>query len=394
MAQIVHVKPTFAALDAKELLRAGKTADAVAVLEAHLEANPEDHAAWHQLALAQTQQHGYFKALKAIRRAMTLVPQNMVYQRFTGFALSNLGRFDDAIKILAPIVEAHSEDYFALHALQIAYLKSGAIHRAIALGRTILELEDRAAVMRPLPAGSAGASSQEEASQRVIAYALWGMNPIYNYGAMVNARLAEFIYPGWQCRFYLGADVPESVKRVLTGAGAELIDAAEKFPDVSPTMWRFLVADDPSVAVFLCRDCDARISPKEAAAVDVWLRSATQCHVMRDHVLHRNLMLAGMWGARTDPPLRMRARMKRFLGKGLVDARYGIDQRFLGAEIWPVIRGSCLIHDSYYTLFDAQQFPVMGKGDDHHHVGMSILGEEILGREARLLGLPWPLETA
>lgn len=392
MSGAANWKPEFPAFQANALLRAGKNEEAVAFLETRVRADPDDHVAWHQLAQAETQRRGYFRALKVIRRAVTLAPDELAYRRFMGFALSNLGRFDDAIAILSLIVQSDPEDYFALHALQIAYCKAGKDDHAIALGRKILELEDRAAVARPLESAGAVKKSSQRGGRKVIAYALWGANPIYSYGAMVNTRLGGFIFPGWTCRFYLGRGVPEGVKSVLKDAGAELVDAAEKYLDVSPTMWRFLVADDPGVAIFLCRDCDARLSAKEAAAVDVWLRSGTQCHVMRDHILHRNLMLAGMWGARTDPRLRVRDRIRRFLSGG-VDARYGIDQRFLALEIWPTIRDSCLIHDSYYELFNAQPFPVMGKGNDHFHMGMGILGEDNLRREARLLGLPWPMDA-
>jgi hypothetical protein len=110
---------------------------------------------------------------------------------------------------------------------------------------------------------------------------------------------------------------------------------------------------------------------------------------MRDHLLHRNLMLAGLWGARTERPLHIAPRMQRF-SVGNPDARYGADQRFLAHEIWPEIRADCLLHDSHYDLFNAQPFPVMGKGNDRFQVGMGVKGEEALWREAAMLGLPWP----
>ncbi len=82
-----------------------------------------------------------------------------------------------------------------------------------------------------------------------------------------------------------------------------------------------------------------------------------------------------MWGARTDKPPFVVQRMKRF-SAGNADAGYGADQRFLAHEIWPAIRDDGLIHDSHYDLFNAQRFPVMGKGNDRFHVGMGIIGED------------------
>ena len=140
----------------------------------------------------------------------------------------------------------------------------------------------------------------------------------------------------------------------------------------------------------MCRDSRARLSPKEAAAVDAWLHSGRHAHVMRDHILHHDLILPGLWGARCDGGrlLHMAERIKRFLSTG---ALQGMERKFLAKEIWPAIRDDCQIHDSYYPNFDAQPFPAMGKGNDQFHLGMGITGEAALRREAQALGLRWPL---
>lgn len=374
----------------QHLLPAGKSDDVIAYLESRAQANPSDHVAWFQLAVAETRLRHYFSAIKAIKRALALAPENFSYQRQHGLALVNLGRGEEAVAILLPILQSHPEDYLTLHALQIAYCKTGKEIHAIALGRKTLQMEDRAAIAVPSPPASTRPTAAPRANRKIITFSLWGEHPVYNYGATINARLAPFIYPGWKCRFYLGQGVPDVTKLILKQSGAEIIEAAEKHTDVAPAMWRFLAADDPGVAIILSRDCDARLTAKEAAAVDVWLRSGKRAHVMRDHILHRNLMLAGMWGVRTEKPLFVAQRMKRF-SAGSADARYGSDQRFLAHEIWPEIRADSLIHDSYYDLFGAQPFPVMGKGNDRFHIGMGVIGEDGLRREAELLGLPWPM---
>jgi hypothetical protein len=277
--------------------------------------------------------------------------------------------------------------------LQVAHYWCGHRPQAVELGTRVLKMEDAAmhASGRAQLVPAAPAKGRV-LRRKVIAFSLWGAAPAYNYGAIINARLAPFIYPRWECRFYLGRDVPRVTRRLLEASGARVVEGARLYRDVPPAMWRFLVADDPEVGVFVCRDCDARIGPKDAAAVDAWLASGRSFHVMRDHILHRNLMLAGLWGGRTSRPLRVAERIRRFIG-ARPDLRYGTDQAFLAREVWPEIRGDSLVHDSYYTLFDARPFPALGRGDDRHHVGMAVMSERALQREAALLGLPWPLDA-
>jgi len=49
---------------ARLFLKAGKVEEAIALLEPIVRTNAADHAAWYQLALAQSQQRRFFPALK------------------------------------------------------------------------------------------------------------------------------------------------------------------------------------------------------------------------------------------------------------------------------------------------------------------------------------------
>lgn len=374
------------------LVRSGRYDEAAARTRAEINGNERDAAMWYQLAAIESERRRFRAALTAVERALALDRSNVVFRRFRGMILANLQRGAEAIAVLSPIVEADPGDKVALTALQIAHYHAGNTEQAVALGARVLEIEDHAGSVAGRPSMATTQTQRIRGlRKRVIAYSLWGRDPAYNYGAMINARLARFIYPRWKCRFYLGGDVPQATIRMLERAGAETVFAAKAHGNIPGAVWRFLVADDPEVGIFLCRDCDARLSPKEAAAVDAWMRSGRSFHVMRDHVLHRNVMLSGLWGGRTTTRLAVRERIKRYFAGG-ADLRYGADQAFLAREIWPVIRDDCLVHDSYYRLFDAQPFPAMGRGNAASHVGMGITNRELLREEAVLFGLPWPPE--
>jgi hypothetical protein len=63
-------------------------------------------------------------------------------------------------------------------------------------------------------------------------------------------------------------------------------------------LWRFRPAFEEDDTIVLVRDADSRLSRRERAAVEDWLASDFDFHIMRDHAgLHRHLRLVV-----DDPP--------------------------------------------------------------------------------------------
>lgn len=199
---------------------------------------------------------------------------------------------------------------------------------------------------------------------RVIAMSLYGDDPRYTLGAVRNAHLLPVIYPGWKLWIYcdrpppplreadkvedaaLCASVPEQVTHRLKELGAE-IRYAPRLDGVAPMLWRFLPVDDVTVDVFVSRDCDSRLSERDAAAVSAWLDSDAMLHCMRDHPSHANYPLSGgLWGARTRwLRLMLGGRPLTALAKGYGGA-YLDDMNFLGADVWPAVQADVYCHDS------------------------------------------------
>lgn len=60
--------------------------------------------------------------------------------------------------------------------------------------------------------------------------------------------------------------------------------------------WRFLPLIDVTVDLFLSRDSDTQILPREVAAVNRWLQMNSTFHIIRDHPLHDSQILGGIIG--------------------------------------------------------------------------------------------------
>ena len=151
-------------------------------------------------------------------------------------------------------------------------------------------------------------------SRKYVVYSLWcqkeRMDPnnkaqsgnMYCQGAVRNMELAKEIYPDWKFRYYVDDTVPEDIVNKLVLGGAETINVSNlKIPNSGgqsfPGMfWRFLPMNDSNVDYFIVRDVDSRINKREALAVEKWIKSEKQLHVMRDHPHHHYKILGGMWG--------------------------------------------------------------------------------------------------
>ncbi len=203
----------------------------------------------------------------------------------------------------------------------------------------------------------------------VVAFSLWGAAEIYHRGALENARLMRSVYPGWTCRIYHDDSVPLEILAELDALGAERVAMPPGSGPLSGLYWRFLASDDPTVRRFVCRDCDSRVGPRERAAVEAWIASGKPFHVMRDHPLHSELMLAGMWGgvAGLLPPLK--PLIDRFAA---AETDRWQDQRFLRSHLWPLIADACLVHDSHQPGHGAP-FPDHPGDPAEHAVGRRIV---------------------
>lgn len=175
----------------------------------------------------------------------------------------------------------------------------------------------------------------------IISFSLWGVNPRYINGAVRNARIAAGIYPKWRCRFHCSSGVPENIIAALRSAGAEIIimDGDDGL------FWRFLPAGDINIGYFISRDTDSVLNVREKAAVDEWIASGKDFHIMRDHYYHGMPMMGGLWGCKGGAIPDITDKIDKWSPRN----NYNDDQKFLAQMIWPHIQGRCMCHDSCPT---------------------------------------------
>lgn len=189
--------------------------------------------------------------------------------------------------------------------------------------------------------------------KKVISFCLWGDIPKYTIGAIRNAQLALEIYPNWECWFYVADNVPQDIINQLQSiSNTKIINMGEG--NWTAMFWRFSPASNPNVSVMLSRDTDSRLSLREKAAVDEWLLSDKQFHIMRDHPYHETEILGGMWGVK-NPLLQD---MEQLIDDYVKGDFWQVDQNFLREIIYPKVKDTSLSHDPYFTKYgDTSPFP-------------------------------------
>jgi len=209
---------------------------------------------------------------------------------------------------------------------------------------------------------------------KVITFSLWGETPTYTIGAIKNADLAAQLFPDWTCIFYCFESVPSDIIKELESRPNVLVrrvDGEYNPTDSRGMFHRFLPADEEGVEYMMSRDTDSRLSERERLAVEEWLASGTDLHVMRDHPYHGAPMLGGMWGVKGEKLKGIAQAMEEFKP----NSDKGQDQAFLWKWVWDKVRDGELtvcVHDPF---FQKTPFPVGAVRGGDSNGGVWFVGQ-------------------
>jgi len=194
--------------------------------------------------------------------------------------------------------------------------------------------------------------------KKVLSFSLWGNIPRYTIGAIKNCELALQFYPDFECWVYIHKDtVPSEILEKLNNmSNTKIILKEGNLQELKPMMWRFLSIDDPEVEINMSRDTDTRILLREKLAVDEWLSSGKEFHIMRDHPHHMNIntpIMGGMFGTKKIKDIVSWTQIIN--NKKICNSNrplYDIDQELLSKNIYPIIKNNCFIHSSFGKLLN------------------------------------------
>ena len=80
--------------------------------------------------------------------------------------------------------------------------------------------------------------------------------------------------------------------------------------------WRFDPAFSEKDVIMIFRDTDSRLNQREKVAVDKWLESDKDFHILRDHPYHTTQIMGGMWGSRNNILFPLKEQYATFVKNG------------------------------------------------------------------------------
>lgn len=188
--------------------------------------------------------------------------------------------------------------------------------------------------------------------KKAISYCLYGDKDMYCEGAICNAWLAPKIYPGWEMVLFYDSTVPAKYISLLKTKypDVRLIDRTGKdqWTDGQRMCWRYLLLDPVyGYSHIISRDCDSRLSKREAGAVQAWLEEGTLCHSMHDSESHNIRLMGGMIGLTTGWP-QVELAIDWWLKRNPLRPSWGWDQQWLDEVVWPQVNDSVTWHDTVH----------------------------------------------
>lgn len=222
-----------------------------------------------------------------------------------------------------------------------------------------------------LPISSQKAFWKSPKEARVIAFSLFGKNPIYYKGLLdflksfkTLKRVNNVTEPVWGLETFvprvyvpkgklkpIEGELEDSQIKELLDAGCEIVfvDNGLNKAGKDATFWRFMIAAEPmpegQKIRYLLRDADWIMTGSEAFAIGEWMASGHQYH--RAHLIPICLgpLTASWWGGSHTGKGEF-SDLQQAMNYFPYRMRYGDDELFLRDMMWPKMKasGSVLTH--------------------------------------------------
>jgi hypothetical protein len=179
--------------------------------------------------------------------------------------------------------------------------------------------------------------------ENYISFSLFGKKKFYGYGLLKNIEEYNKLLPQWKIVVYCDEHYDSEILNEINSNSIVKIMKPKGIYD--GLFWRYQAFLIPDAFRVLIRDADSTPTEREIISIKKWISSGYKYHVIRDHIEHAELILAGMFGG-----------IAGYLSLGeevsflnFQENRW-IDQEYLRKSIYKKIMHSIYVNDEFYNI--------------------------------------------
>lgn len=202
----------------------------------------------------------------------------------------------------------------------------------------------------------------------IISFALFGQDAKYRRGMLANIHAAPGAYPGWQLFVYCDRTNYDALMQHALGDHVHCILQKEVSQGVEGMSWRILAVQHPGADVVLFRDADSIFTKREVAAVQEWMASKFDTHIIRDHPYHVSPIMGGLLGVR-GAARALLAELSRQRMQAHRLTEYGDDQVFLSQDLYTRVLKTAMVHTNLVRIFPEYTRPLLPDVPGEHFIG-------------------------
>jgi len=228
-------------------------------------------------------------------------------------------------------------------------------------------------------------------NQKIISFSLYGKQEHFYNKLKYLVEQIELFYPNWTIRIYHDDSIYseiicdlECTKKNIDFCNINKLPVKNTFTQIwnvtkmHAMIWRWLPIGDSFADMFISRDLDSFIIKRELDSVNYWLfNTSLSGHIIRDNKGHSIEILGGLWGLHMKRNRNLASNIfNLILSKKLIrmyniklNNRKMFDQYFLREIIYPLLKNTSLVHDSYHCLKYKDSLPFPNKRDGFNYVG-------------------------
>jgi hypothetical protein len=227
-------------------------------------------------------------------------------------------------------------------------------------------------------------------NSKAISFSLWREEEDFKLGAIANAIYAYYNFPGWDCVFYITEDYdPETISRLEDMEWVHIIKTSNRAKDDDGHILSKFIAASLNYEHIIFRSCRARLIQRDWVAVNEWIDSGKDFHIIHDNPL-LGFMPECSWGVKGGVLKHIDQLIYSFMqdtvenpwlkcakknSEGQIVFNSSIAMVFVQNVIFPLTKRSVLRHDEIIKNLNEKKIGVPIKADrtfDSAYVGEVI----------------------